>query len=304
MLVPLGFGGSNSNSMRIEGYAPRPNENMSLRYNVVGGDYFDVVGTPVVRGRGITHSDVADNAPVLVVNESFVQRYLRGRDPIGARVGIGDGWQSIVGVVRDGKYSTLTEDPTPFVFRPYGLRATPDNLTLHVRAAGDPTALTGALRAAFMDTHGELPFLDVRTLARHTEASYYAQRIGAVMLALIGTLALFLSAIGIYGMMAYAVSRRVREIGVRIALGAARRDVVGMVVGRALRLAGLGLLIGLAGALGIGQALRSLLLGVSPRDPLTFAGIGVLLAAVALVASLIPARRAAAVDPMVALRSE
>jgi len=303
--VVLGPGPISTTATRIEGYAPRPNENMNVSYNVVSGDYFRTTGIRLMEGRDISDADVAGNAPVVVVNEVFVRRYLAGRAAIGARVNVaGDEWLSIVGVSATSKYDSYTEDPLPMVYRAYSARSAPAAFALHVRAAGEPLALTAAIRAGFAEVSGELPFLDPRNMAEFTTIPYWPQKIGAIMLAAVGTLALLLAAIGIYGVMSYSVSRRTREIGVRVALGAARRDVVGMVVGRALRLAGIGLLVGGGGALGAGQLLQSQLFGVSPRDPATFAAIALLLGGVAFLASWLPARRAAAVDPLVALRCE
>jgi len=302
--VPLGFTGGSSSTADVEGYTPRQGENMSLNRHSVGDDYFRTMGIPIVRGRGIEARDVAPGAPrVVVVNERFVRRFWPDQDPIGRRIDQGGGWATVVGVAKDGKYRNLNEDPQTVVYHPYAA-SVPRDFTIHVRAAGDPKALTAPLRRAVTGVSADLPFLDVRTMAEHMQAAVFAQKLGAYMLAGFGVLALFLSAIGIYGVMSYAVSRRTREIGVRVALGAARRDVVGMVVGGAMRLAAVGLVIGGAAALGAGQLLRSQLLGISPRDPVTFAAIGLLLGAVAFVASWLPARRAAAVDPLVALRYE
>jgi predicted permease len=303
--VVLGPGPISTTGVRIEGYAPRPNENLNVGHNVVSGDYFRTTGIRLMEGRDLSDADVAGNAPVVVVNDAFVRKYLAGRAALGARVNVaGDEWLSIVGVVATSKVDSYTEDPLPMVFRVYSTRSAPPYFTLHVRAAGEPLALTGAIRASFAEVSAELPFLDPRIMAEFNTIPYWPQKIGAIMLAAVGTLALLLAAIGIYGVMSYTVSRRTREIGVRVALGAARRDVVGLVVGRAMRLAGLGLLVGGAGALGAGQLLQSQLFGVSPRDPTTFAAIAVLLGGVALLASWLPARRAAAVDPLVALRYE
>jgi predicted permease len=303
--VPLGFGGYSSSGTRIEGYTPQPNENTSIGHVTVSGGYFATMGIEVVQGRAIGDADVADDAPVVVVNEQFVRRYLEGREPIGVRINQGgERWLSIVGVVRNVKQAQLTEDPRPTVYRTYGWWFTPGSYTLHVRAEGDPFALAAPLRRAFAATAADLPFLDVRTMAESMGAAILVQRLGATMLAIFGLLALVLAAIGIYGTMAYQVSRRVREIGVRVALGAARTDVISLVLGRAMRLAAAGLALGLVLALVAGKLMSTLLLGISPSDPITFISIGLLLAAVAAMASWLPARRAARVDPMVALRYE
>ena len=303
--VFLGPGPVSTAPMRIDGYAPAPNENMNISQNVVSGDYFRTTGIGVLEGRDLGDADLAGNAPVAVVNEAFVRKYLAGRSAIGARVNTtGDDWLTIVGVVATSKYDDYTEAPRPMVFQAYSARFAPPAFTLHVRAAGEPLALTAAVRGVFSAVSAALPVLDPRIMAEFNTIPYWPQKIGAIMLAAIGTLALLLAAIGIYGVMAYNVSRRTREIGVRIALGAGHRDVVGMIVARAVRLTGLGLLIGGAAALGVGQLLKSQLYGISPRDPVTFLGIIFLLGVVGLFASWLPARRAAAVDPMVALRHE
>ena len=303
--VPLGPAAMNTVPTRVEGYVPRPDENMNISSNDVAGDYFAATGIALVDGRGLNDADMTGNAPVVVVNEAFVRRFLAGRPALGARLNVGgDEWLSVVGVVATTKVNDHTEDPVPVIYRVYSPRFSTAGFTLYVRAAGDPLALTPAVRGAFIAINAELPFLDPRTMAEFTTIPYWPQKVGALLLGAVGTLALLLASIGIYGAMAYAVSRRTREIGVRVALGAARRDVVHMVVGRGLRLTTIGLAIGLALSLAVGRALRSQLYGVSPRDPVTLAGVGLLLMAVALAACAVPARRAAQVDPMVALRSE
>jgi len=303
--VPLGPSPLSALPARIDGYAPRPDENMNVSSNVVGADYFRTIGIGVIEGRVFGDADMTGNAPVVVVNEAFVRRFLAGRPAVGARLAMGgDEWLTVVGVVATSKINDYTEDPVPVIYRTLSPRFSSASFTLHVRTRGDPLALTAGVRDAFAGTSAELPFLDPRNMAAFTSIPYWPQKVGSVLLGAVGSLALLLATVGIYGAMAYSVSRRTREIGVRVALGAARRDVVGMVVGRGLRLTAIGLVIGMTGALGIGQALRSQLYGISPRDPITFAGVGLLLAAVALLACALPARRAARVDPMQALRYE
>ncbi len=303
--IPLSPSALPTMTVRVEGYVPRPDEDMSVGDNVVSAGYLRTLGIRLLEGRAIGDADLADDAPVAVVNEAFARRFLAGRSAVGARISMDGGdWLSVVGVVATGKYNDYTEAPTPVVLRPFSARSAPPAFTLHVRAAGDAAALTAAVRGVFAEVGGDLPFLDPRDMAAYTTIPYWPQQVGAILLAAVGLLALLLAAVGIYGSMAYAVSRRVREIGVRVALGAARGQVVRLVLGRGLRLTALGLAIGLAGALAVGQALRAQLYGVSPQDPVTLAGVGLLLMAVALAACAVPARRAARVDPMVALRSE
>ena len=302
--APLGFGGSSSQSVDIAGYTPKSGENMSIAYYVVAGDYFRTMQTPIVRGRPITDEDRRGSQRVVVVNENFVRRFLADRaDPIGLTLDYGSGPATIVGVAKDGKYRHYAEPPTPFVWSPYEQQFD-RQMIVHVRTRARLAAIVPALRRAFAAASPDLPFLDVRTLAEHTSAGVFAQRLGAWMLSGFGALALFLSAIGIYGVMAYTVSRRTREIGVRMALGADRRAVVALVLRRSMALVAVGLGAGAVAALGAGLLLRSQLLGVKPWDPVTFAAIVAILAAVALLASWLPARRAARVDPLVALRYE
>src|SRR5690606_36234422 len=243
--VVLGPGAVGTSRTRIEGYAPGPNENMHISQNVVTGGYFATTGIAVLEGRDISDADMAGNQPVAVVNQAFVRKYFEGRPAIGARVDpTGDGWLTIVGVVATSKIDDYTEAPRPMVFRPYSASSAPAAFTLDVRKTGEPLALTAAVRGVFREVSAALPVLDPRIMAEFNTIPYWPQKIGAIMLAAIGTLALLLAAIGIYGVMSYNVSSRTREIRVRIALGAAYRDVMGMIVVRAGRLTGLGLLIG------------------------------------------------------------
>ena len=302
--VPLGFGGHNSSGTTVEGYTPGKDEDMSIDNDDVGPRYFETIGTALVAGRDVTATDDSGAMRVVIVNEAFAKRYWPRQDPLGKWIAFGSGIKrTVVGVAATAKYHKLAEAPLPFVFLPLA-QSYGSGFTLHVRTAGDPTALTGALRRTFASLDPNVPFLDVRTFREHMAAAVFFQRLGAIMLGLFGALALALATMGIYSVIAYSVSQRTRELGIRTALGAARNDLLSLVLGEGMRLAAIGVGIGTVLALGAAQLVRSQLFGVSATDPVTFLAIGALLAAVALLATYLPARRAASIDPMVALRSE
>jgi len=301
--IPLSLNGMPSTGVDIEGYSFRPDEIAAIPFSHVGPDYFETIGTPIVRGRGFTAEDRATTLPVTVVSERFAQRYWAGQDPIGKRITVNGRERTVVGVARNTGHERIAGGAPPVFFRPI-LQSWRSSVTLVVRTAGDPRALQQALRRAFADVDPGLSVTDVRTLAEHIDAASFLQRIGAWVLAVFGGLALALAAVGLFGVLSYSVAQRTREMGVRIAVGASRRDVVGLVMGRAMRLTAIGLAVGLVLAAGAGQVLRSQILDVSPLDPVTFVGVVVLLAAVALLAAWLPARRAARVDPIIALQAE
>jgi predicted permease len=302
-IVPLGFGGNNTGNVTIDGYVPAKDENMAVHNDAVTPHYFETLGTPLLAGREFTEQDDSGSMRVVVVNEAFAKKYLPGRDPIGKWVDFGGGKRTIIGVAATAKYRQLNERPLPYVFLPLAQDYNA-GLTLHVRAAGDPKLLTESLRRTFASLDPNLPFLDVRTFQEHMGAAVFFMRLGAIMLGLFGGLALLLSAMGIYSVIAYSVSQRTREIGIRTALGAARRDILSLVVGEGMVLTGIGIVIGGALAFAVGRLLQSQLVGVGAGDPVTFLSIGTLLAIVAAVACWVPARRASRVDPVVALRTE
>lgn len=301
--VPLGFGGNSSSGIRVEGYEPAEDENMSVQYSVVTPGYFETVGMPIVAGRALNETDRTDGPPVAVVNETFVRRYLAGQNPVGRRYRQGGQEIEIVGVARDAKYQDLDEAPIPFLYRPLSQRYRTD-LHLHIRTAGAPAGSVEELRRAMFAVAPDLPFLDPRTMTDQMVPATIVQRIGAAVLGLFGGLALLLSAIGIYGVVAYSVAQRTRELGVRMALGATGPKVIRLVLGQGLRLTLVGVVIGALLALGVGRLLASQLFGLNPADPLTFGVLIVVLGAVAAAASILPARRAARVDPVVALKGE
>ena len=304
--LPLTLGGERR-GFRAVGYEPGPGEDMEVASSFVGADYFETMRTALARGRGFTKQDAPGTRPVVVVNEAFVRRFWPGRDGLGERLVApwhGDEVEmEVVGVARDGKYGSLGEEPTPYIFYPQR-QLYRSQMAVVVRTQGESTALAPELQRSVHALDPALAVYDVRTLRAHLGTALYPARAAAVLLALTGVLALFLAAIGLYGVLSYLVELRTREIGVRMALGARREDVVRLVVGRGLRLAGAGLAIGLALAAGVTRLAAFLLYGTSPLDPLTFASVLALLLGVAFVAAWTPARRAAGVEPMVALREE
>ena len=292
-----------------EGYQPPPGANLNFcNHSVILGQYLQTMGVPLLRGRYFTERDNQDSAPVLIVSESLAKRYWPNQDPIGKRLKWGpasskDSWQTIVGVVGDVKQGALEVATTPHTYEPF-LQNTPRSVNVAIRASGKPASLASALRAAVWALDPQLAVAQVRTMDQVISASTTPRRFNLFLLAGFASLALTLSAIGIYGVIAYSVVRRVNEIGIRMALGAQRRDVMRLVIGQGLLLLGIGLVVGIVGALGLTRALASFLYGIRPTDPMTFAGVVVILATVALLASYIPARRATKVDPMIALRCE
>jgi predicted permease len=300
-IVPLGFTGQRR-GVEVVGYEPRPGEEMEFGVNVVSADHFRTMDVPLVRGRGFDRRDRAGATPVAIVNETFARRFWPDTDPIGRRIIIGDDTREIVGVVRDGKYVSLGEEPKPYYFLPWEQAYAPD-MELHVRTAGDSRDLLPVIVQQAHALDPELP-LETTTIEEHLGFSLLPQRLGAIVLGAFGVIGAALAALGLYGVMSYLVSQRTAEIGIRMALGASEADVRRMVVGRGMVLAALGLGLGLGGALFAGRLIETFLLGVSPRDPLILGAMLVLFSSVALAASWLPAARAARLDPMRALRSE
>ena len=273
--------------------------------NEISPNYFRTMEIPL-RGRDFTERDDKEESRVAIVNETFARRLFPGQEAIGRRFNF-DGpdkpfWE-VIGVAADGKYNTLGEDPKAAFYRPL-LRDYPTNATLVARTVGDSNAALSALRSELHTMDSALPLYNVQTLSDHMNVPLFPFRMAATVLGSFGVLAIILAAIGIYGVMSYVVAGRTREIGVRIALGAAKRDVLILIIRQGMTLALIGLGIGLLIAFGVAQLVAKLLFGVSPLDPITFAGVSLLLGLVALLACYIPARRAMKVDPLVALRYE
>jgi len=286
-----------------------------VRYNVASTGYLKAMGIPIKLGRTILNSDSKDALPVAVINESLAQKYFPGEDPIGKQIWAGHAQlltslapRTIVGVAGDHVIRSLDGPPEPAVWIPISQQGFSDSIwrTLYmvVHTDGDPRGMAGAVRAQMADIDPQLALTDVATMEDRLGDSLWTQRLMAFVISGLGLSALAIAVLGVFGITSYAVSQRVREIGVRMALGAAARDILRMVVIEGLWLVLIGVGLGTAGALGLARLITSLLYGVGAADPVTFAGVAALLAALALAACFIPARRATRVDPVVALRYE
>jgi predicted permease len=291
-----------------EGQQRKPEGNPSVQTNDVGQSFFSTYGIPIVAGRGFTPSDTETSRKVAVVNESLAKKYFPNVNPIGRtfEAGYRDPIRiEIVGVCGDAKYDRVRNDPEPTFYTPYrqNKNGVP-RATFALATRLDAATLAPSLRQAVQSVDRNLPLLDVRTQQEQIAASMQHERIFANLTAAFGVLALVLACVGIYGIMAWMVSRRRQEIGIRIALGARSEQVQGMVLREAAWMTLLGVAAGLGGALASGRVVASLLYGVKAWDPATFAVSATVLVLVALVASWIPARRAAGVDPIRALRHE
>jgi putative ABC transport system permease protein len=300
----------------VQGYRPPPGAKLNMdKHSAVLGSYFQAMGIPLLRGRLFTAADAQGAPPVVIISESIAQRYFHGRDPIGHRLKWGpeesnSSWLTIVGVVGDVKPGPLDAATIPHTYSPY-LQLSDDDLqtifrfmNVAVRTGGDPAGEASAVRQAVWSLDRQLPVTDVRTMEQVIGESAAPRRFNMILVAVFAGLALLLAAVGLYGMIAYAVAQRTREIAIRMTLGATRRQVLGMVLRWGIVLVGTGIAAGLAGAFAVGGLLKRFLFGVGSSDPLTLAAVAAVLAAVALLACYVPARRATRVDPMEALRYE
>ncbi len=301
---PLGLAGCKGTGVFVEGYQRPLDEDATYEFVIVSPRYFAAMRIPLVAGRDFTDQDDAAAGKVAIVNEAFARRFWPDQDALGRRFRSGGLWRTIVGVAKTGKYNRLDEAARPFLYLPYQ-QGVPDlDLDLCLRTTGEPAALAASMRQAMHDLDPGVALRQVLLLTSHASMVLFPQRMASSLLILLGAVALALAAMGVYAVMAHAVSQRTQEFGVRMALGAQPGDVVRHVVGHGLALALLGLAAGLALSLAISRLLAGFLYGISPFDPAVFTGVSALLALIALVACWLPARRAARVDPVIALRSE
>lgn len=293
----------------VEGRTPLPGEQfLNADERIVGGHYFQAMGIPLRRGRFFNEQDDLSKPRVVLVDEYMAEQLWPGQDPVGKRIHIvelksDDPWQTVVGVVGRVKQDALDSDPRIAFYLPH-TQFPSRALTVALHSGSDPAALVSAVRTELRTLDPDLPIYYVRTMQQRVDESLARRRFSMLLLGVFAGVALVLATIGIYGVVAYLVSQNTREIGIRVALGATQRDILSMIVRHGMTLAFSGVAIGLTGAFLLTRLLRSLLFGVAVTDPVTFVGISVLLAFIALLASYIPARRAAQIDPMVSLRCE
>jgi predicted permease len=267
-------------------------------------DYFETMGIPIKRGRGFTAADGPEAAPVVVINEAMARRVFGSEDPIGQHVRMGPNpsgpWSTVVGVIGDIRHAGLEAEPAPEMYVNY-LANPPVAPFIALRTAGDPATLTEALRATARSFDSTLALYDIRTMTEIRSESVAERRFLLLLIGAFGVLALVLAAVGVYGVMALVVSERTQEMGVRLALGAAPAEVLGMIVRQAVTLAGTGVVAGIAVATALTPLMASQLFGVPPIDPITYVAVPLLLVAVATVAALVPGRRAMRIDPVRAM---
>ena len=308
--IPLGFMGGGFTDLTVEGHTPSDGDPQGVALNSVGPDYATTMRIPIVKGRDLSTSDVVGQPNVALITEAMARIYWKDRDAVGGRFFFGQprpdqppNWITVAGVVKDIKQRSLNERPQPVVMIPI-LQFFTSNAVVHVRTAADVEAMAGQLQRAMRELDPQVPFYNVSQLADHTKAATFQQKLAGDLLVVFGALALLLAGIGSYGVLSYLVGMRRREIGIRLAVGATQGDVFRLIAGSGARLIGAGVIAGLLLSIGVGFGLESLLIGIKPMDPITYAGVIGALAIVAAMACLLPARRAASVDPVTTLREE
>jgi len=303
--LPLGFHGGNWESLEVEGYVPGPNENMKIYRDLVSPGYFDSMKIPLVEGRDFDWHDDRTAPKVMIVNQEFVRRFLANRGVIGHRVHGWGEWFTIVGVVKDSKYHRVTENSQPYFYIPIRQIFRPEyGLTFHVRTSGSVSEAIAALRHETAAIDPGLTIFDAEPMTEYIAASLFGTKITANLLGVLSSVGLLLAAMGLYSTLAYSVAQRTREFGIRQAMGAQPHDILSLILRESGKLTLSGTVVGLTLATVSTRIVASQIYGISPLDPLTYGGVGLLLTAVAFAASYIPAHRAKSVDPMVALRYE
>jgi predicted permease len=299
-------GGVNTTNIYVQGRVYAQGQMDSIHRLVVSPNFFEMMEMPLLLGRGITDRD-RDGAPkVVVINDTAAKKYFPGENPIGRRFGSSvetAGNLEVVGVLRDAKYSSVREPPPPTMYVPF-MQYGGGTAAFAIRTASDPADVMGGIREAVRQIDENLPLMDVTTQADQVERRISQEKMFAQAYAIFGSLALLLAAIGLFGLMSYAVARRTNEIGIRMALGAQRSQVLGLVMRESMVLVAVGIVLGVGIALAAGRYVRSLLFGMEPTDVATIGTAVLVMVVVSSVAGFLPARRASRVDPMVALHYE
>jgi predicted permease len=305
--VPLRMVEGRTRQVAVEGYEPRADEDMRFAVNTVGPEYFRTLRIGLLAGRAFTRDDSLAGSPVVIVNETIARRFWQTpANAVGKRLRVGGNegdWQTIVGVARDIKYLTLNEGPTPYFYTPFE-QDYRSEMTVHVRGSAGIPALLEAVRSEIRTLDAGVPILDAQTLADQARSGFVLYEMAAAALAAFGLIAIGLAAVGVYGLVSYTVKQSTHEIGVRIALGARRTDVVLRFLSRGMRLGLAGAALGVGAALMVTRLMVALLYGVSAMDLVSFAGAAVLVLGIALLAIFIPSWRAAGTDPVRALRHQ
>jgi predicted permease len=307
--IPLGYAGTSSCDVQVPGYVPQPGEGPSIDSSFVSPGFFHLLRIPILNGREFNAGDDLKSAPVAIVNQAFMHHYLNDKDPVGMQFRGCGGLVTIVGLSKDTKYHTFTQAPRPMIYAPFAQRYGPAEaydagIGVFIRTAGDPRQALPVLRRAVSGLDPGVGVYDASPFEDYIGFSVFAQKIAARLLSVLGAIALLLAAMGLYSVMAYSVSQRTHEIGIRMAVGGQRSRVMGLVLWKGLALTLIGLAAGLFAALSASQVVASMLLNVSATDPWIFLGASVFLTAIALLASLLPARRATQVDPLTALHCD
>jgi len=303
--IPLSVSGDSWEDLQIQGYVPAPNENMKVYRNLVAPGYFDLMKIPLLEGRDFNLRDDHANQPVMIVTQEFVRRFLPNQNPIGQKVQGWGRWFTIVGVAQDSKIHHLTESAPPYFYVPIRQIFRPEmGLKFYVRTSAPVDDAVAALRREAQAIDPSVPVFNAMPLEEYIAASLFPQKIAASLLGTLGSVALLLAAIGLYGVMAYSVAQRTNEIGIRVALGAKPIDVLRMILRESMVLALPGLVVGSLLAIALARVVSASLVEVSPRDPAIYAAAAAFTVLITLFAAVGPARRAAKVDPMVALRYE
>ena len=305
--IPLGFGLGKWNDIIVEGYAARRGENLGVHHASVSPGYFDVLKMPLLTGRDFKAEDNENATRVMIVNEAFARRFFDGRDPVGRRVEVRGKPLTIVGMVKDSKYLSLSEGPQPYFFMSFDQvhgGSGENGVAFYARTDRDARGFVRVIRREMLAIDPNAAGLTAMPLSDYISAAWFGPRLASLFLGVLGVVAMLLAGVGLYGVMAYSVSQRTREIGIRMALGADPKGVLRMVMRQGLLLAFLGIAVGLAISVAATKQLAPLLYGISPTDPVSIAGATLFLIAVAVLASLVPALRATRVDPIVALRQE